>query len=105
MKTPVYFIAMLILFSMNSYAQNLEHFTIEKRGNNSWNLLPNFDKPPQSGVNGIMMYPEGNIIIKWVKNALKTLPEEIKQKVSKEEIRVLFIFNAEGKIFHVYFLL
>lgn len=45
---------------------------------------------------------DGNII-KWVKNALKTLPEEIKQKVAKEDIRIIFLFNSKGEIFYINF--
>ncbi len=45
---------------------------------------------------------DGNIS-KWLKNALKTLPEEIKQKATKEDITITFRFNAEGKIFDINF--
>lgn len=101
MKIMTYFIAIWMLFSMNSYAQNLEHFTVEMIGK-GWKLHPNFDKRPQSGVNGMIRDTDGNII-KWVKNALKTLPEDIKQKVTEENITISFLFNAEGKIFYINF--
>lgn len=101
MKIMTYFIDIWMLFSMNSYAQNLEHFTVETIGK-GWKLHPNFDKRPQSGVNGMIRDTDGNII-KWVKNALKALPEDIKQKVTEENITISFLFNSEGKIFYINF--
>lgn len=101
MKTLIFLITTLMLLSVSCKAQDLEHFTVEMIGK-GWKLYPTFDQRPQSGVNGMIRDVGGNIL-KWVKNALKTLPEEIKQKVAKEDVTISFLFNSKGKIFYINF--
>lgn len=102
MKTLIIFIAAMIMFCTNCNAQNFEHFNVEMIGK-GWKLHPKFDQRPLSGVNGMIRDIDGNII-KWVKNALKTLPEKIKQKVAKEDVTISFLFNSKAKIFYINFL-
>lgn len=101
MKALLFWVTIMAVFCVDSYTQDLKHFQVETVGK-GWRLSPTFDKEPQSGVNG-MAGDHGGLIIKLVKDALKTLPEGIKQKVAKQDVTISFLFNVKGEIFYLNF--
>ena len=105
MKKIILYTVLMLIGSMTAQAQNLKHFRVDtSRIGHFWTIYPNFDPTPESGVNkfvGDYTYH----ISKLVKEAVKTLPEEIRQMLIKYKVRAIVYFNSKGEIFCLTFLL
>ena len=99
MKKIILYTVLMLIGSMTVQAQNLKHFRVDtSRIGHFWTIYPNFDPTPESGVNkfvGDYTYH----ISKLVKEAVKTLPEEIRQMLIKYKVRAIVYFNSKGEIF------
>ena len=104
MKKIILYTVLMTVVSLTARTQKLDHFNVDTtRSGYAWQISPNFEPGPKSGVNkfvGDYTYH----ISQLVRQAVKTLPEEIKQMLIKQEVWATIYFNSKGEIFYLYFL-
>ena len=101
MKKVILYTVLMFLGAQIARTQKLEHFNIDTTSY-AWYISPNFESGPKSGVNkfvGDYTYH----INKLVKEAVKTLPEEIRQMLIKYKVKATVYFNSKGEIFYLKF--
>ena len=105
MKKIILYTVLMLIGSMTTQAQNLKHFRVDtSRIYDFWNISPNFDPEPESGGNKFVG-DDTYHISKLVKEAVKTLPEKIRQVLIKYKVNAIVYFNSKGEIFYITFLL
>ena len=103
MKKIILYTVLMTVVSLTARTQKMEHFDIDSSALTLWVISPNFEPEPKSGVNkfvGDYTYH----ISQLVRQAVKTLPEEIKQMLIKQEVWATIYFNSKGEIFYLYFM-
>ena len=99
MKKIILYTVLMLIGSMTAQAQNLKHFRVDtSRIYDFWNISPNFDPEPESGGNKFVG-DDTYHISKLVKEAVKTLPEKIRQVLIKYKVKATVYFNSKGEIF------
>ena len=105
MKKVILYTVLMLIGSMTAQAQTLKHFRVDTtRIYDFWNISPNFEPEPESGINKFVG-DDTYHISKLVKEAVKTLPEEIRQMLIKYKVDAIVYFNSNGEIFYITFLL
>ena len=105
MKKIILYTVLMLIGSMTAQAQNLKHFRVDTTSiGHFWKISPKFDSRPESGVNKFVGDHTYHIS-KLVKEAVKTLPEEIRQILIKYKVDATVYFNSKGEIFCLTFLL
>ena len=103
MKKIILYTVLMTVVSLTARTQKLEHFDIDTTlSSYAWQISPNFESGPESGVNGFAR-DYTHYTSQLVREAVKTLPEEIKQMLIKHKVRATIYFNSKGEIFYIEF--
>ena len=101
MKKVILYTVLMFLGAQIARTQKLEHFNIDTTSY-AWYISPNFDPEPESGGNKFVG-DDTYHISKLVKEAVKTLPEKIRQVLIKYKVKATVYFNSKGEIFYLKF--
>lgn len=96
MKTIIIFFFWGCTFTFQSLSQNTEHLDVQE-DSIKWKLTMSSDYKELGGVNSCWTDQQG-YVRNLIKNALNSLPEEIKQYILQHKMYLSFVFNSKGII-------